>query len=501
MHNFEINFITTGRLYPVQILYVPKPEVNYIEAALITTLQIHVDAPDPYGDILVFLTGAEEINELRNLLLEKCKLLPPNKGKLQILPLYSSLPPNLQQKVFQINKNKINKTMRRRVILATNIAETSITIPNIKYVVDTCKVKRKYYSSMKRIDIFKIVNISKSEAWQRSGRCGRINNGICFRLITENYFEKQLNENIEPEILRTNLRNIILQLKSIGIKNIKHFPFIDKPKNDLIDSSICDLILLNSLDPNNKLEITKLGKKQIIFPIDPMYSKILIKSINYKCTKEILIILSLLSIDNIFYYNKNNEKKFNSFKINLLFNQFDGKFGDIIMLLNIFKTFLEKMKDKNELTKEIKNWCCDHFINFRSIEKGYNIYRQLNELFVDNVNKKIYSIFDDENEEMDGKDKKYEIICNCMLEGLFLQSASYDMMLKCYKTAMDQIHVKIHPSSVLFHIKKELKPKNIMFSSIIKVKNTIWIKDITVFNNIKYYSKILQQVKSIQPKK
>eukprot|EP01084_Bolivina_argentea_P314081 543996_1 len=258
-------FNISGRTFEVSVLYLPKPEINYLDATLTAILQTHLDAPS--GDILAFLTGKDEIDSM-------CQMLELKKlENVEILRLYGSLPPYLQHLVF---KKKINPK-NRRIILSTNIAETSITIANIKYVIDCGKVKRRIFSPINGVDIYEIEYISKEEAWQRTGRAGRTSKGFSIRLYTENHFEYNMNDIVKPDILRANLCNIILQLKSIGINNILTFDFMDKPSNMRIIDGIGKLIILGALNINTQT-LTKLGRKMCIFPLNPIYSKIILSA-------------------------------------------------------------------------------------------------------------------------------------------------------------------------------------------------------------------------------
>ena len=474
-------FRLKGFMYPVDCLYLSKNENNYLDTTLIAILQTHIDSPFP-GDILAFLTGQDEIETLKKILLKKIQLLKPNQKKLKILTLYSNLPNHIQKEVFEINGNE--SKYYRRVILSTNIAETSITIPNIKYVIDSGKVKRKYFNPNTCIDEYRVVNVSKSEAWQRCGRAGRICKGYCLRLYTENHFEYSLDEDIIPEIKRSNLRSVVLMLKKIGIKSVNKFDLIDKPDGNLVNASLSELFMLSALDMKTH-KLTELGRQMCIFPLDPMYCKVLLKSNKYYCTKEILYIISLLSIDaQLFYYDSNKRSEFNDMKL----NRFEGKeFGDIIILLHIFMNYLQIKSTK----KRIK-FCKDNFINHKSIEKAIKVYNQFEGLYKQYINNNIVSIFDKINND-DIKDSYSDVISKCMLEGLFLNSAKYNDSLGCYETNMNNIKVNIHPSSVLFSCNKN-KPKNVMYCSIVKTKESNWIRDLLVFDEISWFDDIINTI-------
>lgn len=225
-----------GRTYPVEIYYTPEPEKDYLEAAIRTTLQIHA-CEDP-GDILLFLTGEEEIEDAcRKIRGEGDKMFrssPGTVGELLVLPLYSSLPPAQQQRIFdEAPKARGNGPPGRKVIVSTNIAETSLTIDGIVYVIDPGFSKQKVYNPRVRVESLLVSPISKASAQQRSGRAGRTRPGKCFRLYTEKSFLEELIDQTYPEILRSNLGSTVLQLKKVGIDDLVHFDFMDAPGTPL----------------------------------------------------------------------------------------------------------------------------------------------------------------------------------------------------------------------------------------------------------------------------
>lgn len=221
-----------GRTFPVEIYYTPEPEKDYLEAAIRTALQIH--ACEEPGDVLLFLTGEEEIEDAcRKLRLEGDKLFrasPGSIGELKVLPLYSSLPPNQQQRIFEAAPPaRGNGPPGRKIVVSTNIAETSLTIDGIVYVVDPGFSKQKVYHPRARVESLLVSPISQASAQQRSGRAGRTRPGKCFRLYTEKSFMEDLQVQTYPEILRSNLGSTILQLKKVGIDDLVHFDFMDAP--------------------------------------------------------------------------------------------------------------------------------------------------------------------------------------------------------------------------------------------------------------------------------
>ena len=212
-----------------------------------------------------------------------------------ILPIYSQLPSDFQARIFE-------KTEHRKCIVATNIAETSLTLDGVKYVIDTGLCKLKVYNPKIGMDALQITPISQANANQRAGRAGRTGPGICFRLYTDHAFRSEMWENNIPEIQRTNLSNVVLLLKSLNIDNLLEFDFMDPPPQETILNSMYQLWMLEALD--NTGSLTPLGRKMVEFPLDPPLSKILIMSEKFSCSAEIITIVSMLSVPSIFFRPK-----------------------------------------------------------------------------------------------------------------------------------------------------------------------------------------------------
>ena len=268
-HFFNAKVVdVAGRQFPVQTLYASEPQEDYADACLVTVLQIHKERPD--GDILVFLTGQEEIENMEKLLNEHARALPAECDKLLVCPIFASLPTSQQAKVF--DKAPANT---RKVILSTNIAETSITISGVRYVVDTGMVKVRSFNPKTGIESLSIQPVSKASANQRAGRAGREAPGTCFRLFTEKAF-KSLPEETEPEIKRCNLAMVLLLLKASGIDDLTSFDFMDKPSRDSLVGALETLYALGALSEAGSL--TSLGRQMAMFPLEPTFAKVLILS-------------------------------------------------------------------------------------------------------------------------------------------------------------------------------------------------------------------------------
>ncbi|XP_045818872.1 pre-mRNA-splicing factor ATP-dependent RNA helicase DEAH1-like [Trifolium pratense] len=352
-------FKIPGRRYPVEIHYTKSPEANYLDAAVVTALQIH--ATQSPGDILVFLTGQEEIETVEQILKHRVRGLGTKIAELIICPIYANLPTELQAKIFEPTPEGA-----RKVVLATNIAETSLTIDGIKYVIDPGFCKMKTYNPRTGIESLLVTPISKASAMQRAGRSGRTGPGKCFRLYTSHSFQNDLDDNTSPEIQQTNLANVVLTLYSLGIEYEKllRFEFMDPPPADAIKKAMELLYNLGALNGQGKL--TKVGRRMAEFPLDPMLSKMIVASEKYKCSDEIISIAAMLSVGNsIFYRPKDKQVHADNARMNF----HTGDVGDHIAHLNVYNSWKE-----NNYSSQ---WCYENYIQVRSMKRARDIRDQL----------------------------------------------------------------------------------------------------------------------------
>ncbi|EED23288.1 pre-mRNA splicing factor RNA helicase (Prp43), putative [Talaromyces stipitatus ATCC 10500] len=423
-----------GRTHPVEIFYTPEPEQDYVEAAIRTVLQIH--ATEPEGDILVFLTGEEEIEDAaRKISLEADEMTrEADAGPMKVYSLYGSLPPHVQQRIFEPAPGPRRPGGRpgRKVIVSTNIAETSLTIDGIVYVVDPGFSKQKVYNPRIRVESLLVSPISKASAQQRAGRAGRTRPGKCFRLYTEAAFKKELIDQTYPEILRSNLSSTVLELKKLGIDDLVHFDLMDPPAPETLMRALEELNYLACLDDDGNL--TQLGRLASDFPLDPALAVMLITSPEFYCSNEILSITALLSVPQVFVRPHSQRKRADEMK-----NLFAHPDGDHLTLLNVYHAY--KGADAQQ---DPKQWCHDHFLSLRSLQSADNVRLQLQRIM--------------EREEIDlvstpFEDKKYyENIRRALVAGFFMQVAKKDSTGKSmYTTVKDNQHVLIHPSTVLGH--------------------------------------------------
>lgn len=423
-----------GRTHPVEVFYTPEPEQDYVEAAIRTVLQIH--ATEDEGDILVFLTGEEEIEDAaRKIAMEGDEMVrEADAGPLKVYPLYGSLPPHMQQRIFDPAPPPLRKGGRpgRKVIISTNIAETSLTIDGIVYVVDPGFSKQKIYNPRIRVESLLVSPISKASAQQRAGRAGRTRPGKCFRLYTEEAFKKELIEQTYPEILRSNLSSTVLELKKLGIDDLVHFDLMDPPAPETLMRALEELNYLACLDDEG--ELTQLGRLASEFPLDPALAVMLITSPEFYCSNEILSITALLSVPQIFVRPNSQRKRADEMK-----NLFAHQDGDHLTMLNVYHAFKSPEAQENP-----KQWCHDHFLSLRSLQSADNVRMQLLRIMERSELEMISTPFDDK--------KYYENIRRALCAGFFMQVAKKESQGKSvYTTVKDNQNVLLHPSTVLAH--------------------------------------------------
>ncbi|CAB1441629.1 unnamed protein product [Pleuronectes platessa] len=413
-------FTIPGRTYPVEVLYTKEPETDYLDASLITVMQIHLT--EPPGDVLVFLTGQEEIDTACEILYERMKSLGPDVPELIILPVYSALPSEMQTRIFDPAPPG-----SRKVVIATNIAETSLTIDGIYYVVDPGFVKQKVYNSKTGIDQLVVTPISQAQAKQRAGRAGRTGPGKTYRLYTERaYRDEMLTTNV-PEIQRTNLASTVLSLKAMGINDLLSFDFMDAPPMETLITAMEQLYTLGALDDEGLL--TRLGRRMAEFPLEPMLCKMLIMSVHLGCSEEMLTIVSMLSVQNVFYRPKDKQA---------LADQKKAKFhqaeGDHLTLLAVYNSW------KNN--KFSNPWCYENFIQARSLRRAQDIRKQM------------LGIMDRHKLDVVTCGKATVRVQKAICSGFFRNAAKKDPQ-EGYRTLIDQQVVYIHPSSALFNRQPE----------------------------------------------
>ncbi|KAL2419449.1 Pre-mRNA-splicing factor ATP-dependent RNA helicase prp22 [Exophiala dermatitidis] len=408
-------FSIPGRTFPVEIMYSREPEEDYLDAALTTVMQIHLT--EPPGDILLFLTGQEEIDTSCEVLYERMKALGPSVPELIILPVYSALPSEMQSRIFDPAPPG-----SRKVVIATNIAETSITIDHIYYVIDPGFVKQSAYDPKLGMDSLVVTPISQAQAKQRAGRAGRTGPGKCFRLYTEAAYQSEMLPTSIPEIQRQNLSNTILMLKAMGINDLLHFDFMDPPPTNTMLTALEELYALSALDDEGLL--TRLGRKMADFPMEPGLSKTLIASVEMGCSEEVLTIVAMLSVQNVFYRPKEKQQQADQKK-----SKFHDPHGDHLTLLNVYNAWKQ--------SRYSDAWCFENFIQKRQIARARDVRQQL----VNIMQRYKHPIVSCGRNTI----KVRQALCS----GFFRNSARKDPQ-EGYKTLIEGTPVYMHPSSSLF---------------------------------------------------
>ncbi|VFQ76434.1 unnamed protein product [Cuscuta campestris] len=352
-------FNIPGRTFPVQHMYSKTPCEDYVEAAVKQAMTIHITSAP--GDILIFMTGQDEIEATCYALQERMEQLVTSTKqavpKLLILPIYSQLPADLQAKIFDKAEEG-----ERKCIVATNIAETSLTVDGIFYVIDTGYSKMKVYNPRMGMDALQVFPVSQAAANQRAGRAGRTGPGTCYRLYTESAYQNEMLPSPVPEIQRTNLGNVVLLLKSLKISNLLDFDFMDPPPQENILNSMYQLWVLGAL--NNVGDLTDIGWKMVEFPLDPPLAKMLLMGEQLECLNEVLTIVAMLSVPSVFFRPKDRAEESDAAR-----EKFFVPESDHLTLLNVY----QQWKEKNYRG----DWCNDHFLHVKGLRKAREVRSQL----------------------------------------------------------------------------------------------------------------------------
>ncbi|CAD8086612.1 unnamed protein product [Paramecium primaurelia] len=436
----EAIHIIEARTHTVDVYNVPIRQQDYVESMVNTILQLHFTQPE--GDILAFLTGQEDIEDVKEILLERMKISNQEK-QLDVKMLYSALPPEVQLEAFQ-------KSIHRKVVLATNIAETSITIDGIVYVVDCGYVKIRSFQIGKAIDTLLLAPVSKAQAEQRAGRAGRQRQGQCYRLYTQQTYER-LAKYMLPEILRVNLLSVILQMKAIGIQNVLTFDLIDRPDMELMLANLNQLVKLKALD--SEFNLTQHGQNMSSLPLEPQFSHFLIKA--YECGIYDLALnsISILQVENLFYFQRGAKES-----LQKILSKFKIANSDHLTKANILR--------KYEETQNKKSFCKENNLNHKTLQKAISVKQQLKD-YMKRITKKEF--------EKEDYDKFKQVLS----EALMFKHAVYSPSDQAYKLKQTNQLAYIHPESVLFN----QKPKYVIYNEVILTKK-VYLRDVTEIDEL-----------------
>lgn len=408
-----------GRQHPVEVYYTPRPEEDYLSAAIKTAAQIHLY--EEQGDILVFLTGEEEIEQAVTKIAYEVSQYEEESKPVVILPLYGAMSSEAQQRVFDPAPSN-----SRKIIVSTNIAETSVTIDGIVYVVDCGLSKQKVYNPRMKYESLLISPISKASAKQRAGRAGRTRPGKCYRLYTEESYKKELHDYSIAEILRSDLSSTVLQLKLLNIDNIVKFDFIEPPAPETMFRALETLVHIGALDGDNG-ELTLTGRTLGLFPLEPRMAKVLLKSKELGCTEEALNIVAMLNSGN-WRIRPPEESALADAAHKNFYHEANC---DLLTTYNVVKAF-EDHKRSNE-------FCRDYYLNSRNLNTCMNVKSQLKQIL---FNAKTII---DHNHEFQNQPTSVKVKI-CLLSG-FYQQIAHLQKAGIYTVFGETHQVIIHPSS------------------------------------------------------
>lgn len=427
-----------GRQYPVELFHEPRPVSDLQDALVKTLFKIHLQEQLP-GDVLAFLTGQEEIESAQRLIEEYSETLASNVPKIKVFPLYGQLSIDAQREAFQ----PVKASFTRKIVLATNIAETSVTVPGVRYVVDGGKAKVKQYRARLGMESLLAKPISKSSAVQRTGRAGREGPGKCFRLYTEDAFGG-LQDSDLPEILRNDVLGAVLTMKARGIQDVLAFPLMDPPETEAIEKALVHLHFLGAL--NDDGTITTRGEKMARFPVSAPLGAVLLAASRpeFDCVLEVIDIISCItSGDDIFLQVQSEEGQE---EIESSRKELQRREGDIITYLTTMQQYTAENADR-------VNWCKHKKINIRNMRQALNIRRQLRGMC---LKEKLLTEAapPDPQPFVPVAPERAEVLLKCFLRGFALKTAMLAPDAS-FVTVHGKHVVAIHPSSVLHGQKKE----------------------------------------------
>ena len=464
----------TGRQYPVDILYLSDPTPNYLKECVETVIKIH--SSEGPGDVLVFLPGGEDIDAAVRMIEERIATAeannyeynyqrgghdrkrkarevedgPNNLSSLHPMPLYSSLPSAVQMRVF-------DKAPRgcRKVIFSTNIAETSVTIDGICFVIDTGFVKSTYFDADSGVTSLISCHASKATARQRAGRAGRTKEGKCFRLMKEIDFN-QLKEFSPPEMQRSDISGAVLMLKALGIDDVAHFDFLSPPPTESMIYALELLHSLSALDSSGTL--TAEGAKMADMPIEPRLAKTLLTSYEFGCGEEILSVAAMCSVDNPFIIPRARASAEQKQQFNECLAEMAVLDGDHLTLLNIYNSFIENENDG-------RSWCDSMRLSYRVLSRAKEIRRNLKNTLRRSA---------PEGSTISSTDE-YSSLKKCLVSGYFGNAARLAPDGR-YKTIRGGQSVSLHSTSVLS--KFGAPPEWVIFHDVIYT-DSAQIRDVT----------------------
>lgn len=417
----------SGRTYPVEVRYQPidpdkeeEGEQTYIDQAVNSVLELRKE--DKVGDILVFMPTERDIRETVDSLNDALKKSRSRRSGATVLPLFGRLSPADQRRIFKPAKNQ-------KIVVATNVAETSITVPGIRYVIDTGRARMSTYNVRARTHKLPIVPVSRASCDQRKGRCGRVGPGVCIRLYSEEDFENR-QKYTSPEILRSNLAEVILRMISLKLGDPAKFPFIDPPSSRAIKDGYALLTELGAIEQDRRF--TQKGKLMARLPLDPRVSRMIIEARDNNALREVVIIASSLSIQDPRVRPAEKEKKADEAHARFVTPE-----SDFLFFLKLWDTYhgtIEKIKSQSKMRK----FCKSHFLSYQRMREWQDIHEQ------------ICAILDEEEDFMMNKvPAKFDAIHKALLSGN-LRNIGMKKLKNIYQGAGGR-EIMVFPGSALFN--------------------------------------------------
>jgi ATP-dependent RNA helicase DDX35 len=442
-----------GRAYPVDIHYLSDPCEDYLERAVQTIFDIH--SSEPEGDILVFLTGRDEIEKLLDMIADRIPALPEGSDTMLPLPLFAGI--STEQQMYAFEPAPENT---RKVVCATNIAEASVTIDGIAYVIDCGFVKLRAYNPCTGIESLTATPISKASATQRSGRAGRTRAGKCYRLYTEAAYDA-LPAVTVPEIQRSNLAPVILQLKALGIDNVARFDFITPPPAELVMRALELLSSLGALDDYAKLT-RPLGTRMAELALEPMLAKCLLAAPGFGCLAEMLTVAAMISLQGSVWFTHDAKTAEETAR-----RKFAVDEGDHLTLLNVYHAFVTQ-------GKKDATWCRQHYLDPKALTRAVSIRNQLRR-YLERFGVDVAASLADDTAVMKvGGRPREESLRRCLTAGYFAHAARM-MPDGTFRTVDGGTVLHAHPSSLMFNRKADW----VIFTEVMETGDKTFIRDVT----------------------